>query len=116
MGLPTTRYQHDSLFVVVDKLTKVAQFILRNTTYDAVVIARKFMKEIFWLHGFPKNIISDRVNKFTLEFWQALHKEVGTKLNFSLAYYPEIDDRTKRVNQIFEDMLRMYCMNTPFKW
>jgi len=45
-----------------------------------------------------------------------LHKEVETKLNFSIAYHPEIDGKTRRVNQVLEDMLRMYCMENPIKW
>ena len=67
-------------------------------------IAKTFMKEIFKLHGLPKAIVSDRDVKFTL----------GTKLNFIAAYHPRTDGQTWRVNQVLEDMLRMYVMaNQP---
>lgn len=68
VGLLKTRFHHDLIFVVVDKLTKVAHFIVGNTTDDAETIAQKFMKEIFKLYGFPETIIFDRDIKFTSDF------------------------------------------------
>jgi transposase InsO family protein len=58
------------------------------------------------LHGVPKNIVSDRGTQFTSRFWEKLHEEMDTKLNFSSAYHPQTDGQTERVNQILEDMLR----------
>jgi transposase InsO family protein len=58
------------------------------------------------LHGVPKNIVSDRGTQFTSRFWEMLHEEMDTKLNFSSAYHPQTDGQTERVNQILEDMLR----------
>lgn len=104
-----TRFHHDSIFVIMDKLTKLSHFIPSNTNDDTIVIAHKFMKEVFRLHGFPKNIISNRDNNFISEFWQALQKELGNKLNFSSAYNPKIDGKNERVNQILEDTL---CITT----
>jgi len=74
------------------------------------------MKEIFRLHGIPKVVISDRDAKFTGNFWKALFKGLDTKLNFSTAFHPQTDGQRERVNQILEDMLRMYVMNQPKKW
>ena len=74
------------------------------------------MKEIFRLHGIPKMVISDRDAKFTGTFWKALFKGLDTQLNFSTAFHPQTDGQTERVNQILEDMLRMYVMNQPKKW
>jgi len=102
--------------VVVDKLSKVAHFIPVKSTYKAVNIVEIFMKEIFTLHGIPKMVISDRDAKFTGNFWKALFKGLDTQLNFSTAFHPQTDGQTKRVNQILEDMLRMYVMNQPTKW
>ena len=64
--------QHDSIIVVVGKLTKVAHFIPVKSTYEAGDIAKIFMKEIFKLHGLPKEIVSDRDPKFTSNFWKGL--------------------------------------------
>ena len=85
-GLPMTWRQHDSIMVVVDRLTKAAHFIPVKSTYEAGDIAKIFMKEIFKLHGLPKAIVSDRDIKFTSNFWKGLFADLGTKLNFSTAY------------------------------
>ena len=108
--------QHDSIMVVVDKLTKAAHFIPVKSTHKTGDIAKLFMKEIFKLHGFPKAIVSDRDVKFTYNFWKGLFVDLGTKLNFSTAYHPQTDGKTERVNQVLEDMLRMYLMDKTTKW
>ena len=64
--------QHDSIMVVVDKLSKATNFILIKPTYKTSDIARIFMREIFRLHRLPKAIVSDRVAKFTFNFWKGL--------------------------------------------
>jgi hypothetical protein len=63
-----------------------------------------------------KTIVSDRDSKFTSNFWKGLFKGFGTNLNFSTTYHPESDGKTERVNQVIEDMLRMYVMDKPSKW
>jgi len=68
VGLPRMRFHHDSIFVVVEKLTKVAHFIPKNTIDDTITIVRKFIREIFRLHGMSAVIISDRYSKFTSKF------------------------------------------------
>ena len=88
-GLPMTWRQHDSIMVVVDKLTKASHFILVKSTHKTNDIAKIFMKEIFKLHGFPKAIVSDRDVKFTSNFWKGLFVNLGTKLNFSTAYHTQ---------------------------
>ena len=74
--------------VVVDKLTKETHFILVKSTYNIDVIAKIFMKDIFILHGFPKAIVSYRDPKFTSNFWEGLFADLGTQLNFNIAYHP----------------------------
>jgi len=115
-GLPQTRKNHDSIMVVVDKLSKEAHFIPVHSTYKAVQIAHLFMQNVFRLHGLPKVIISDRDVKFTSTFWRTLFAELGTQLNFSTAYHPQTDGQTERVNQVLEDMLRAYVMTKPTQW
>ena len=84
-GFLMTWRQHDSIMVVVDKLTKAAHFISVKSTHKTDDIAKIFMKEIFKLHGLPKAIVSDRDVKFTSNFWKGLFAD---KLNFSTAYHP----------------------------
>jgi len=114
--LPWSSRQHDSIMVVVDKLTKAAHFVPVKSTHKAANIAEIYMREIARLHGIPKAIVSDRDSKFTSNFWKGLFKEFGTSLNLSTAYHPPTDGQTKRVNQVNEDMLRMYVMDQPSKW
>eukprot|EP00253_Pinus_taeda_P019879 PITA_19879 len=116
MGLPKTKKNNDSIFVVVDKLSKAAHFIPVQSTYRAAQIAHIFMQNVFKLHGLPKTIISDRDVKFTSAFWKTLFAELGTQLNFSTAYHPQTDGQTERVNQMVEDMLRAYVMQQPTRW
>ena len=111
-GLPNNFKHHDSIMVVIDKLSKEAHFIPIKYTYKVVNIADIFMKEIFKLHGVPKLIVSDRDTKFIGNFQKYLLKCLGTQLNFSTAYHPQ----TERVNQVLEDMLRIYVMYKPGKW
>ena len=84
IGLPMRMRQHDSIMVVVDKLTKESHFIPVNSTYKYDSIANIFMKEIFRLHGLPKAIISVRETKFISKFWKGLFADLGTKLNLAL--------------------------------
>ena len=102
--------------LVVDKLSKAAHFIPVKYTYKAANIADIFMKELFRLHGVPKVIVSNRDTKFVGYFWKALFKGLGTQLNFNTAYYPKMDGHTEIVNQVLEDILRMYVMDKPGKW
>jgi len=102
--------------VMVDKLSKDAHFIPVKSTYKAVNIADVFMKEVFRLHNIPKVIISDRDAKFIGNFWKSLFQGLDTKLNLSTAYHLQTDGQTERVNQVLEDLLRMYVMDQPGKW
>ena len=78
-GLLMTWRQHDSIMVMVDKLTKVAHYIPVKSTHKTDDIANIFMKEIFKLHGLPKAIVFDRDVKFTSNFWKGLFAYFGYK-------------------------------------
>jgi hypothetical protein len=88
VGLPRTRDGYDSIWVIVDHLTKVAHFILVKTTYTGAKLAEMYMFRIVCLHGVPKKIVSDRGTQFTSRFWGKLQESLDTKLNFSSAYHP----------------------------
>ena len=78
-GLPMTWRQHDSIMIVVDKLTKEANSIPVKSTHKTDDIEKIFMKDIFKLHGFPKAIVSDRDLNFTSSFLKDLFVDLGTK-------------------------------------
>jgi transposase InsO family protein len=98
VGLPHTRDGYDSIWVIVDRLTKVAHFIPVKTTYSGAQLAELYMLWIVCLHGVPKKIVSNRGTQFTSWSWKRLHESMDTKLNFSLAYHPQTDGQTKRTN------------------
>ena len=91
--LSITWRQHDSIMVVVDKLTKATHFIPVKSTNKSDAIAKIFLQ-----HGFPKAVISDRDTKFTSNFWKGLFADLGTKLKFSTAYHPQTNGKIERVN------------------
>ncbi|KAK1681366.1 hypothetical protein QYE76_042214 [Lolium multiflorum] len=115
-GLPKSSKGNDSIWVVVDRLTKVAHFIPVKTTYQGPRLAELYISRIVSLHGTQKSIVSDRGSQFTSRFWQKVHEGLGTRLNFSTAYHPQTDGQTERVNQILEDMLRACVLEYGSKW
>jgi transposase InsO family protein len=98
VGLPKTQSSYDSIWVIVDHLSKVAHFILVKTTYKGSKLVELYIARIVCLHGVPKKIVSDRGTQFTSKFWEKLHESMDTKLNFSSAYHPQTDGQTERVN------------------
>jgi hypothetical protein len=94
VGLPRTQPRYDSIWVIVDRLTKVAHFILVKTTDSGAKLAELYMSRIVCLHGVPKKIVLDRGSQFTSKFWEKLHESMDTKLNFSSAYHPQTDGQT----------------------
>nr|ABF96926.1 retrotransposon protein, putative, Ty3-gypsy subclass [Oryza sativa Japonica Group] len=115
-GLPKTQGGYDSIWVVVDRQTKVARFIPVKTTYGGNKLAELYFARIVSLHGVPKKIVSDRGSQFTYHFWKKLQEELGTRLNFSTAYHPQTDGQTGRLNQILEDMLRACVLDFGKTW
>ena len=101
---------------MVETFSKVAHFVAVKSTNSASDIAQIFIREIVRLHEIPNNIVSDRDAKFASKFWQSLFQAVGTQLSISLAYHPETDGQTERLNQVIEDMLRAYCNQEPRQW
>jgi hypothetical protein len=93
VGLPLTSCKFNSIWVIVDRLTKSAHFIPEHTRYSAKKYAKLYISRIMCLHGVPKTIIFDRGPQFVARFWEQLHASLGMRLIHSLAY------------QILEDML-----------
>jgi hypothetical protein len=103
-NLPSSK-AFDSIFVVVDQLTKMAHFMPCNTIRGEE-IARLFMDNNYKYHGLPDDIISDRGSQFTSKFWQSLFKIFKIKIKLSSAYHLQTDGKTERVNQVLEQYLR----------
>ena len=95
VGLPNTSQKHDSIWVIVDRLTKTAHFIPVNTTYSAKKYAEIYLDQIIRLHGVPKMIISDCRVQFIACFWEQLQESLGAKLIRSSTYHPQTDGQTE---------------------
>jgi hypothetical protein len=95
IGLPRTQKGNDSIWFIIDRLTKVSHFIPVKTTFGGATLARLYLKEIVRLHGIPRRIVSDRGTQFTSKFWLSLQQAMGTKLDFITAYHPSQMDRQK---------------------
>ena len=90
-GFPLTQQKHDSVWVIVDKLTKYTHFIPVKMEYSMDQLAKLYVKEIVRWHDVPLSIMSDRDPRFTSRFWKELKSALGTRLNFSTAFHPQTD-------------------------
>jgi hypothetical protein len=116
VGLPRTSRGYNSIWVIVDRLTKSAHFIPIAMTYRVGQCAELYIFHIVRYQGIPKTIISDRGYIFIARFWEQLHECLGTHLIRSLAYHPQTDGQIERVCQIIEDMLRACVLMDGPKW
>jgi hypothetical protein len=116
VGLPKTAKGFDSIWVIIDQLTKIAHFLPVKTKYPVVTYAELYIACILSLHRVPKTIVSDRGPQFVSKFWSEWHKSLGTKLLHSSTYHPQTSGQTERVNQILEEMLRACVLEFPQKW
>ena len=100
-GLPKTK-KGDTIFVVVDRMSKYSHFMVLSHPYTAKEVATVFGREIVRLHGYPRSIVSDRNRIFISHFWTELFKIMGTTLKFSSVDHPQTDGQTEVVNRCLE--------------
>jgi hypothetical protein len=116
LGLPRTQKGSDSIFVVVNKFSKMAYFIPCQKKNDDTHIANLFLKEVVRLHGLSRSIVSDRDTKFVGHFWRNLWKRLGVNLSFSSAYHPQTDGQTEVVNKSLGKILRSLVTKQGRQW
>ena len=108
---------HTELWVVIDRFTKMAHFIpLRQDQKKAEDLCRVFAKEIWRLHGVPRDIISDRDSRFTSSTWQVFLAILGVRPRMSTSFHPQTDGQTERTNQVIEAYLRSYISHEMDDW
>ena len=88
----------DSIFVVVDRLTKMAHFVPCLKAISGEETAKLFLDNIYRYHGLPNDIVSDRGPQFISKFWKSLFQLLKVQINLSSRYHPQTDGQTKRVN------------------
>ncbi|GJS14511.1 putative reverse transcriptase domain-containing protein [Tanacetum coccineum] len=114
--LPRSKSRHDTIWVIVDRLTKSAHFMAIREDYSTERLAKLYIDEIVARHGVPVSIISDRDGRFTSRCWQTVQKALGTRLDMSTAYHPQTDRQSERTIQTLEDMLRACVIDFGGSW
>jgi len=114
-GLSSSQ-SHDTIMVVVDRLSKFAHFVPLKHPYTALSVAKAFISNIIRLHGMPLSIVSDRDRIFLSNFWRSLFQLHSTAFCYSSNYHPQLDGQTEVINHILEQYLRCYTYDNPKKW
>ncbi|GJV06069.1 putative reverse transcriptase domain-containing protein [Tanacetum coccineum] len=114
--LPRTQKGNDTIWVIVDRLTKSAHFLPMRETGPMGKLARLYLKEVVTRHGIPVSIICDRDPRFMSKFWKSFQKAMGTRLDMSMAYHPETDGQSERIIQTLKDMLRACVIDFGNGW
>ncbi|GJS52516.1 hypothetical protein Tco_0625878 [Tanacetum coccineum] len=114
--LPRTQSGNDTIWVIVDRLTKSAHFLPMRETDPMDKLARLYLKEVVTRHGIPVSIICDRDPRFTSNFWRSFQKAMGTRLDIGTAYHPETDGQSERTIQTLEDMLHACVIDFGNGW
>ena len=113
--LPTSD-NHDPIWVVVDRLTKMSHFIPCRKDMHAGQLGQLFLKEIIRLHGIPADIISDRDTLFTSQVWKQITEDLHIQRKLSTAFHPQTDGMTERTNATLEQYLRAYINYQQDNW
>ncbi|GJQ91757.1 putative reverse transcriptase domain-containing protein [Tanacetum coccineum] len=114
--LPKSSQGYDTIWVIVDRLTKSAIFVPMRETDPMDKLARMYLKEVVTKHGIPVSIICDRDPRFASNFWKSLQKALGTSLDMSTAYHPQTNGQSERTIQTLEDMLRACVIDFGNGW
>jgi len=108
--------EDDAILIVIDRLTKMAHFLPCTKEMNAWQFSEHFIREIFRLHGLPKDIITDRGSIFTSDPWKETTKQLGIERRLSMAFHPQTDGQTERTNSTLEQYLRAYVNYQRDNW
>ncbi|GJX12444.1 putative reverse transcriptase domain-containing protein [Tanacetum coccineum] len=114
--IPESSQGYDTIWVIVDRLSKSAIFVPMRETDSMDKLARMYLKEVVTRHGIPISIICDRDPRFASNFWGSLQNALGTSLDMNTAYHPQIDGQSERTIQTLEDMLCAYAIDFGKGW
>ncbi|GJR08383.1 reverse transcriptase domain-containing protein [Tanacetum coccineum] len=107
---------HDTIWVIMDRLTKSAHFLPMREDYKIDRLVRLYLNEIVARHGVPILIISDHDSRFTSRFWQSMQEALETRLDMSTTYHPQTDGQSEHTIQTLEDMLKVCILDFRGSW
>ena len=114
--LPQTSREHDSVWVIVDRLTKSTHFWAMRMTFTLEEFYRLYIREIVRLHGVPVSIVTDWDPKFMAYFWESFQQAMGTWLMMRTTFHPQTDGQSEMTIQTLEDMLRACVLDLKGSW
>ncbi|GJW71486.1 putative reverse transcriptase domain-containing protein [Tanacetum coccineum] len=114
--LPKSSQGFDTIWVIVDRLTKSAHFLPIRENDPLDKLARLYLNKIIARHGILVSIIYDRDGRFTSNFWKSFQKALGTDISMSIVYHPETDGQSERTIQTLEDMLHACVIDFGKGW
>jgi len=106
----------DTLWVIIDRLTKMGHFIACQGTMNPEDLAVHFLQQVMRPHGLPSILVSDRVSLFTSDFGRRVTEALAILCNLSTAFHPQTDRQMERANATLEQYLRAYCNNQQDDW
>ena len=106
----------DTIMVIVNQFTKIIRLKATTTNISSEEIAKIYRDEIWKLYGVPRKILSDREPQFASKFMEEFTKVLGTKRQLSIAYHPQTDGQTERINQEIRTFLWYYVNYQQDNW
>ena len=113
---PWTPRRHDTVWVMVDLITKSSHFLAVRMTFTLEEFYRLYIREIVRLHGVLVSIVSDIDPKFMTHFWKSLQKYIGTRLTISTTFHSQTDGQLERTIQVLEHMLLACILDLKGNW
>ncbi|KAL0181794.1 hypothetical protein M9458_024200, partial [Cirrhinus mrigala] len=114
-GLPDSQGKN-TILTIVDRFSKAVHLVALTGLPSAKTTAELILEHVVRLHGFPKDIVSDRGPQFTAKFWQAFCRLVGTTSSLSSGFHPQTNSQTERANQQLERFLRCFASEHQRSW
>lgn len=116
IGFPQSFKSINSIWVIVDRPTKSAYFLLVQSTFSVEWLARVYIQKVVHFYGGPMSIISNRGSQFTSSFWKDFLRELGIQVDLSTAFHPQTDSQLKHNIQVPEDMLGACVLEFDGLW
>jgi len=107
---------YDAILVVCDRFSKMVHFIATMEKMSAEGLAKLFWDHVWKLHGLPESIISDRGVQFVAGMMKELNNLLGIQIKLLIAYHPQTDRQTERINQELEQYLRVFINHRQEQW